>query len=345
MAAFRREARTVIPKKLEQLRIRKSRTSLQQIFGLLAGYFVVGTGHRTGVLTNLTVSEVTGAEPGDGSVVIDVAKHKSAGTYGFAQLSLTNEEYGWFTTLLELRDGLEGAESKFFFFSASGGRCLKILLYFQTEWSRMGFGGRFNFCHFRTTIVHHTKNLSPSKRRRIHKAMCHSEAVAEHFYVPLNNPEEAAEVAAIQLAAIDDSAPAPVADTESAATSKLPSPSTSRGPRPTKRKLLYTDMPPSVPKRGNTRYTETETSSENESSDDDVAQRPVIMESDSSEELTAAANPTRLVHRTPIKAMLETESVIGHEYAISPTIVMTSPAFRKIKLKSAMVKLYRCDQK
>ncbi|XP_066523870.1 uncharacterized protein [Hoplias malabaricus] len=159
MAAFRREARKIIPKKLE-LRKTRSRICLQQIFGLMAGYFVVGTGHRTGVMTNLTVGEVTGAEHGDSSVVIEVALQKSAGTFGFAQLSLTNEYNSWFTTLLEIRHGLEGAESNFFFFSASGGRCLKILQYFQSEWSRMGFGGRFNFRHFRTTMVHHTKNLS-----------------------------------------------------------------------------------------------------------------------------------------------------------------------------------------
>ncbi|XP_066523727.1 uncharacterized protein [Hoplias malabaricus] len=353
MVAYRREARILIPKKLEQLRKTRTRACLQQVFGLMAGYFVVGTGHRTGVLTNLTVKEVTDAESGEGgSVVIEVAQHKSASTYGFAQLCLSKEEFSWFTTLLEIRIGLEGAKSKFFFFTASGGRCVKLLLYFQTEWTRMGFGRRFNFRHFRTTMVHHTKNLSPTKKRRIHKAMCHSEAVAEKFYMPLNNPKEAAEVAAIQLAAIDDCALATLSCTESPIGPEISQPartevaystssaSLSSVRRPTKRRLDYSDLPSTIHKRATIEHYESDSSS----SEDDTIRRPVVLESDTSEGVVTP-NKTGLLQRTPIKAMLGTQSMTGHEYAISPTIVMTAPAHRKIMLKSPMIKLYRCEGK
>ncbi|XP_066523884.1 uncharacterized protein [Hoplias malabaricus] len=223
-------------------------------------------------------------------------------------------------TLLSLRQQFEGAQSNFFFFSASGGRCVKILSYFQSEWTRMGFGGRFNFRHFRTTMVHYTKNLSPSKKRRIHKAMCHSEAVAEKFYVPLNNPEEAA----IQQAAIEDCAPAPVATTVLPATAPVIvniSPATSDASRtevtypnspPTvsslrrsaKRRLDYVDSPSIIPKRANVH------SIDSSSSDEEYTRRPIIIESDSSDssENLLPLNKTGLIENTPIKAMLGTQS-------------------------------------
>ncbi|XP_062846560.1 uncharacterized protein LOC134309114 [Trichomycterus rosablanca] len=62
----------------------------------------------------------------------------------------------------------------------------------------MGFGGSFTFRNLRTSMVHHTKNLSPRKRLAVHRAMCHSESVAAKFYVPLNSVGEAAEVRRIQ---------------------------------------------------------------------------------------------------------------------------------------------------
>ncbi|XP_062866120.1 uncharacterized protein LOC134328820 [Trichomycterus rosablanca] len=55
----------------------------------------------------------------------------------------------------------------------------------------MGFGGSYTFRNLRTSMVHHTKNLSPRKRLAVHRAMCHLESVAAKFYVPLNSVEEA----------------------------------------------------------------------------------------------------------------------------------------------------------
>ncbi|XP_066523714.1 uncharacterized protein [Hoplias malabaricus] len=231
--AFRVEARKLIPKKLTQLKKNPNTFTLHQIFGLMAGYFIAGTGHRTGVLCNMTVDEVLAAEIGDSSVVIDVSHHESAGTYGFTQLRMTSDEFAWFTTLLNLRHQLEGGTSQFFFYSSSGGQCQKILLFFQQEWRRMGFDGHFNFRHFRTTMVHHTKNISPmKKRKRIEHAMCHSEAVSNKFFVTLNNPEEAAEVVAMQRAAIGES-PVISKEQERQETSERLS------SKPTKRRRVY----------------------------------------------------------------------------------------------------------
>ncbi|XP_066521516.1 uncharacterized protein [Hoplias malabaricus] len=155
LVAFRAEARKIIPKKLKRLCESPNHFTLQ-IFGLLAGYFIVGTGHRTGVLTNMTVDEVMAAESSNGNILIEVTHHKSAGTYGW------------------LRSSSSSSRS----------------------------GGGWGFRQLRTSMVHHTKNLPIAKRRKIQKAMCHSEEVANKFYVPFNDPLEAAEVAALQLSAI-----------------------------------------------------------------------------------------------------------------------------------------------
>ncbi|XP_062864463.1 uncharacterized protein LOC134326204 [Trichomycterus rosablanca] len=186
---FRREVRLILPAKIKSLK-KGSAESLHQVFGLLTGYFVSMSGHRAGVLKNLKVEEVRNAEVDGEHATIDVEDH--------AQLSLTLSELQWFDGLLSVRDQFVGSESPYFFFNSVGGRCEKVLSYFKTEWTRMGFGGSFTFRHLRTSMVHHTKNLTPHKRLSIHRAMCHSEAVASKFYVPLNTVQEAAGVRRLQ---------------------------------------------------------------------------------------------------------------------------------------------------
>ncbi|XP_062866079.1 uncharacterized protein LOC134328784 [Trichomycterus rosablanca] len=177
---------------------RFGRKSASSCFGLLAGYFISMSGHRAGVMKNLKVDEVMDAEVGGDRVTINVQDHKSASMYGHAQLSLTQEELQWLEELVVARDVFPGSDSPHLFFNASGGRCKKFLNYFQTEWSRMGFGGSYTFRNLRTSMVHHTKNLSPRKRLSVHRAMCHSEAVVSKFYLPLNTVQEAAEVRRLQ---------------------------------------------------------------------------------------------------------------------------------------------------
>lgn len=44
---------------------KRSRDALEHVYGLLSGYIVCVTGHRKGVLTNLTVEEFATAEEGE----------------------------------------------------------------------------------------------------------------------------------------------------------------------------------------------------------------------------------------------------------------------------------------
>ncbi|KAG9269183.1 hypothetical protein AMEX_G16176 [Astyanax mexicanus] len=196
--AFRKKTRRILPMKLSALEKDPTTKGLCEVFGLLAGYFISLSGHRTGVMANMLVSEVREAELEDNRSIIEVQSHKSAGTYGHAQVSVNEKEYSWFMSLLDMRDNFEGSDSPYFFFSASGGKCRKLLYYFQKEWKKMGLKGSFTFRNLRTSVVHYTKDLSPSKKAAVHRQMCHSEAVAAKFYLPLNTADEAAQVRKLQ---------------------------------------------------------------------------------------------------------------------------------------------------
>ncbi|XP_049329821.1 uncharacterized protein LOC125796837 [Astyanax mexicanus] len=101
-------------------------------------------------------------------------------------------------TLHSLRNKFEGSESPYFFFSKSGGKCLKLVEYFQQQWLELGFSGCYNFRNLRTSMVDYTKNISPAKRALLHRSMCHSDTVASKFYIPLNTVTEAAHVREMQ---------------------------------------------------------------------------------------------------------------------------------------------------
>lgn len=57
----------------EKLETTEFREYLTQVFGLLAGYVLFGSGHWPGVLLNMTVAEIKNAESSDGQYyIIDV---------------------------------------------------------------------------------------------------------------------------------------------------------------------------------------------------------------------------------------------------------------------------------
>lgn len=53
----------------------RTRQSLDNYFGILAGLLIASSGHRTGVLTNLTVQEVVEAVESEDGVVIYASIH------------------------------------------------------------------------------------------------------------------------------------------------------------------------------------------------------------------------------------------------------------------------------
>ncbi|KAG9276117.1 hypothetical protein AMEX_G8388 [Astyanax mexicanus] len=111
--------------------------------------------------------------------------------------------------LLDVRSSFPGGDSEYFFFNRACGPCKRLLDLFRMEWTRMGFGGQYSFKNLHTSLVHHTKDISPKKRLRVHRAMCHSEAVADKFYMTQNTASEAAKVRAIQADTSTEESPEP----------------------------------------------------------------------------------------------------------------------------------------
>ncbi|XP_049329816.1 uncharacterized protein LOC125796834 [Astyanax mexicanus] len=137
-------------------------------------------------------------------------------------------------TLLDLRDKFEGSDSPYLFLSKTGGRCKNILDYFQDQWVELGFEGKYTFRNLRTSMVHYTKDLTPRKRAPVHRSMCHSEAVASKFYIPLNTAQEAAVVRGLQEGESDEPGPSPKKAHETKRTSEAEE---EAGPSPKKAKI------------------------------------------------------------------------------------------------------------
>ncbi|XP_049320991.1 uncharacterized protein LOC111189742 [Astyanax mexicanus] len=335
---FRAEVRKLLQKKLRALQGDPNWSTLEQVFGLLSGYFISFSGHRRGVLQNMLVSEVQEADFEGTKGIIEVQSHKSASTYGHAQLSITQEEYSWFTSLLDIREGLPGGESPYFFFNRAGGPCKRLPGMFQTEWTRMGFGGIFTFKNLRTSVVHHNKDISPKKRQRIHRAMCHSEAVASKFYTAQPSAVEAAEVREFQEG--PDTSP--------------PRPSTS----------LHTDEPLSTVKRSRRRLFVRSSSSSSSSemeflekgyrSDVSGASSESIPIQSSSQMVSLDTAPSRdpLILQSPVKPLLSTSNyhIIGqdpspgHCYLGHPIRVHVNDVPLITSQTSPRVKLVRVDE-
>ncbi|XP_035989333.1 uncharacterized protein LOC118561404 [Fundulus heteroclitus] len=83
-------ARERIPDILDQLSADPSPKNRRKFFGYVSVYLASLYGHRTGVLRNMTVSEVDEAQqdakPGDDGFVINVKEHKTNRAFGPAQL-------------------------------------------------------------------------------------------------------------------------------------------------------------------------------------------------------------------------------------------------------------------
>ncbi|XP_049329196.1 uncharacterized protein LOC125790256 [Astyanax mexicanus] len=70
---FREKVEEVLPKKLGLLEENPRRQNLKAIYGLLSGYFISMSGHRTGVLSNMLVSEVEDSEVENGMTIIEAS--------------------------------------------------------------------------------------------------------------------------------------------------------------------------------------------------------------------------------------------------------------------------------
>ncbi|XP_053534502.1 uncharacterized protein LOC128632514 [Ictalurus punctatus] len=98
---------------------------LNHCIGLLCAHFFSVSGHRTGVLQNLTTEEFENLEKADGGLfLINVKQHKPASAFGLAKLAVTKLELKWLKAFCRLRKHMAGYETSvgWLFFSGTQAR-------------------------------------------------------------------------------------------------------------------------------------------------------------------------------------------------------------------------------
>ncbi|XP_035990858.1 uncharacterized protein LOC118562536, partial [Fundulus heteroclitus] len=188
-------ARRRIPELLDELSEDPNPEARRRYFGYLSVYLASLYGHRTGVLKNMTVSEVDEAQKeatvGQAGFVINVKEHKTNRAFGPAQLYLTVEEFSWVEQWMIIRQKLN-PPTDLLLFTENFTKIEKLIVPMQAAWRDMGFPGRPTFTDFRTSIATYARNtLSPSDRINISKTMCHDTRTADKFYALHRTASEA----------------------------------------------------------------------------------------------------------------------------------------------------------
>nr|XP_046231483.1 uncharacterized protein LOC124051823 isoform X1 [Scatophagus argus]XP_046231484.1 uncharacterized protein LOC124051823 isoform X1 [Scatophagus argus] len=99
-----------------------NKDKLDRFYGLLAGFIVCTTGHRKGVVANMTVEEVTSAQcDASQQRIIGVKQHKTRDTFGHAQVPLTKTEYMWFNKFIYHRHKFPCDDSDILFSNSNWG--------------------------------------------------------------------------------------------------------------------------------------------------------------------------------------------------------------------------------
>ncbi|KAM7365210.1 hypothetical protein PAMP_016156 [Pampus punctatissimus] len=158
---------------------------LRRFFGLLGGFLIATTGHRKGLITNMTVKEVKTAEKTTrGYRVIRIQEHKTQRYFGQAAIPLKPEEYAWFRRYNRLRGQIKGgSEASTFFHTTVGGPLLKLPEYFKDVWEGLNLGPGPTFNMLRSSVATFTKrHLGHEKYERVATFMCHDPQTAKRFY-------------------------------------------------------------------------------------------------------------------------------------------------------------------
>ncbi|XP_044043737.1 uncharacterized protein LOC122872093 isoform X2 [Siniperca chuatsi] len=139
-----------------------------RFYGYFSAFVACIYGHRTGVLTNMTVDEVS--------------EHKTNRDFGAAQIYFEPEEFNWLETWLEIREKCD-PPNNLVFFTAGKGPAKNMVRYMQGAWAEMGLPGRPSFIDIRTAVSAHAKNVHAAKvRSRMATFMCHNTSTADKFY-------------------------------------------------------------------------------------------------------------------------------------------------------------------
>ncbi|XP_069580779.1 uncharacterized protein [Brachyistius frenatus] len=175
-------------------------------YGYLTAYWSCLFGHRPGVFTNLTDTEVVEAKRhgGQQGYLLHIKEHKTSKTFGEAQMYLTPAEFRWLERWLSIKGRVKkGQRNKFLLFTKGKGPCKHLNTYLRNAWQEMGLQGDINFTLIRTTLASYAKKTQTVEaRKKISDFMCHDVRTADRFYTINPDHREARNIRKIILDSI-----------------------------------------------------------------------------------------------------------------------------------------------
>ncbi|KAG7463411.1 hypothetical protein MATL_G00176270 [Megalops atlanticus] len=178
--------------------------------GFLLGYIYMVTGHRRGVLTNMTVQDFGRCQSSPtGGYLVPVASHKTSAKFGRASLPLRKEELSWFLAFSAHRSRLPGYAEKprTFFFNSSGRPLSHVGEYICRAWKSLHLPGNPTVTLIRSSVATLVSDRPEPERQRVAQAMCHDLATAERFYMADLNPAKSHESRKIVEQCLTESTP------------------------------------------------------------------------------------------------------------------------------------------
>ncbi|XP_070998483.1 uncharacterized protein [Oncorhynchus clarkii lewisi] len=155
-------AKDKIPQVLKTLAETMTQRNQNRFYGFLCAYFTSMYGHSPGLYRNMMVKEVEEVQRGlSGTCLINVGNAKQMQTR--IQMSLTKEEYSWFSDFLKFKHCLPGGKkAQYFFFNSTNTEIKNLPVYLREAWKEMGLPGSPTFTDLRTSIFSHVKNVVPN---------------------------------------------------------------------------------------------------------------------------------------------------------------------------------------
>ena len=182
----------------------------QSIYTLIRDYVLLGMTHRSGVLANMTIAEFEKAkETKQGSILINVSKHKTADTHGPARVVISTTLFSYLKVYVtEVRRHITDTESSSdktmpVFLSWNGAKLEsgQISTAVNAAWKKGGMEGHISATIFRKSTVTKVHEDHKELKGDLADLMGHKTGTAEQFY-RLREKEEACIEAANNLTSI-----------------------------------------------------------------------------------------------------------------------------------------------
>ena len=181
-------------------------TSITQylLYGYLTLHWSLLYGHRPGVYANMTNTEVFEADrrgTAEG-YIIHVQDHKTAKTFGEAQLVLTIKEFSWVMRWMGIKEGLSGPQNEFFLFTSGKQASKNLNAHLKRAWADAGLETAVTFTILRTALADNIKHhQDPESRSILARFMCHDVSTADRFYANTPGIKEALKIRSMFRAA------------------------------------------------------------------------------------------------------------------------------------------------